>query len=58
MLYQNNAPINVIPGMGGGGAGGGGILIRYSIPREWLLTLWTRPRVRIFDFSLSRGRAV
>ena len=27
-----------------------GILIRHSCPREWLLTLWTRPRVRIFEF--------
>ena len=43
---------------GGNWRGGGGILIRHSCPREWLLTLWTRPRVRIFDFSLSRGRAV
>ena len=25
---------------------------------EWLLTLWPCPRVQIFDFSLSRGRAV
>ena len=39
-----------------GGRGGGrglGILIRHSSPREWLLTLWIRPRVRIFNFSLS-----
>ena len=42
----------------GGGVAGLGILIRHSCAREWLLTLWTRPRVRIFDFSLSRGRAV
>ena len=42
----------------GGRAGGGGILIRHSCPRELLLTLWTHPRVRIFDFALSRGRAV
>ena len=38
---------------GEGGGAGVGILIRHSCPREWLLTLWTRPRVRIFDFSLS-----
>ena len=39
---------------------GVGILIRHSSPRERLLTLWTSPRVRIFDFSLSlsRGREV
>ena len=42
----------------GEGRAGLGILIRHSYPREWLLTLRTRPRVRIFDFSLSRGRAV
>ena len=39
-------------------SGGVLILIRHSCPRDWLLTLWTRPRVRIFDFSLSGGRAV
>ena len=33
-----------------GKAGGMVILIRHSCPRKWLLTLWTRPRVRIFDF--------
>ena len=56
-IYKGNAPINVIPG-GEGGRAGVGILMRHSCPREWLLTLWTRPWVRIFDFSLSRGRAV
>ena len=41
-------------GGGGGGWAAVGILIspviRHSCPREWFLTLWTRPRVRIFDF--------
>ena len=52
------APMNVIPERGGGAEVG--ILIRHSSPREWLLTLWTGPRVRRFDFSLSlsRGREV
>ena len=42
----------------GEGAGGGGDFDKAFLPEEWLLTLWTRPRVRIFDFSHSRGRAV
>ena len=57
--FFHNAPINVLPGGRGAGAGVG-IFIRHTWPRKWLFTLWTRPRVRIFDFSLSlsRGRAV
>ena len=43
---------------GEGGWAGVGILIRHSCSREWLLTLWIRPRMLIFDLSLSRGRAV
>ena len=38
---------------GEGRRAGLAILIKHSSPREWLLTLWIRPRVRIFDFSLS-----
>ena len=41
---------------GEGGWAGVGILIRLSSPREWLLTLWSSPRVRIFHFSLSLSR--
>ena len=48
-IYEHaNAPINVIPG-GGGGAGGVGDFDKAFMPEGVALTLWTRPRVRIFD---------
>ena len=45
-IYEHaNAPINVIPG------GGGGVwdFDKAFMPEGVALTLWTRPRVRIFD---------
>ena len=49
-IYEHaNAPINVIPGGGGGGAGGFGDFDKAFMPEGVALTLWTRPRVRIFD---------
>ena len=49
---SNNEPINVIPGVRGGD------FDEALMPEGVALTLWTGPRVRIFDFSLSRGQAV